>query len=381
MDAKVIAMKAIRYVLCLVVLGLAAGCGQISDPDGIRVAKMDGEYITRGDLKQVIYNMDDVERPKIIIRGDYLRVLNKYIDGKITIALGDQLEKEKKISVPREVAREEFFKQCGDDEEQYRNIWTMEPPASGEITPLMKLYDLTPQRMKAMKDIVEQKTDHIVQRMLGERAVEYLAAQDFQAGTITLDQEALEREYRIRKDTLKKFEWMRFQAIRYTAAQSDALQQAARISERLNAGESFETLVTEVQTLQSSAVALPGATATIIESEIENNPGLAKFRGFWSQASGAKPGSIIGPIYLPEYQQMSQDSQGRAKVVNMPDAWLVLKVIEIRPEAEMTIDEAKGTLAPPILVEEEMKRLREQHGVEIYEDQLPDPGQGAMGRG
>jgi hypothetical protein len=323
-----------------------------------------------------------VERPKIHIRGDFLRVLNKHIDEKITIALGQQLEKEGKINVPREVAREEFFKQCGDDEEQYRSIWNMEPPASGEVTPLMKLYDLTPTRMRAMKDIVEQKTDRIVQRMLGERAVEYLAAQDYQAGLITLDPEALAREYRIAKDTLKKFEWMSFQAIRYTAAQPDALQQAARLGERLTAGESFDALVTEIQTLQSSAVALPAAKADIIESVIENNPGLAKFRGFWSQASGAKPGDIIGPIYLPQYQQMSQDAQGRTKVVTMPDAWLVLKVLEIRPEAEMTMEEAKTTLAPPIIVEEEMKRLREQHGVEIYEDQLPDPGQGAgMGGG
>lgn len=358
--------------LVILALALAAGCGQISDPNNIRIAKIGNEYITRGDLFQIINDMDDADRPKHRTRGDLLRTLNRYIDQKITVPLGQQFAKEGKINVPREAAREQFFRDSGDDEEQYRTIWSMEPPASGEITPLMKVYNLTPQTMKAMKSVIEQKTDRIVERMQADQAVEMLAAMDFKAGEIQLSPEDLDREYRIRKDTLKKFEWMRFLAIRYPAADADALTQAARIRERLNAGETFDALITEIQGLKATAIARPGATATVIESEIENNPDLAKFRGFWTVASGAQPGDVIGPVYLPQYQQMTQDPQGRASVVNMPDAWLVLKVEEIRPESEMSLEEAKMALAPPILVDQEMKRLREKNGVEIYEDKLPD---------
>lgn len=368
-------MKTTLKSLVFLVLILAPGCGQMSDPNNIRIAKIGNQHITRGELFQLINDMDDADRPKHRTRGDLLRTLNRYIDQKVTVPLGQQLAKEGKISVPREAAREQFFRDSGDDQEQYRSIWNMEPPADGEVTPLMKVYNLTPSGMKAMKMVIEQKTDRILERMLADTAVQFLAAQDFKAGTITLDDKDLEREYRIRKDTLKKFEWMRFLAIRYPAASEDALAQAAGLRKRMDAGESFEALVVEVQGLQTTAIARPGASATVIESEIENNPDLTKFRGFWSTASGAKPGDIIGPVYLPQYQQMTQDAQGRASVVNMPDAWLVMKIEETRPESEMTMEEAKLQLAPPILIAQEMKLLREKSGVEVYADKLPDLAQ------
>lgn len=41
----------------------------------------------------------------------------------------------------------------------------------------------------------------------------------------------------------------------------------------------------------------------------------------------------------------------------------------------MTLDEARLLIAPTILIAQEMRQLREQHGVEIYEDNLPNPAQ------
>ncbi len=362
------------WVLLAGMIGmLGAGCGQIADPDNIKIAKVDDTYITRGDLFRLLNDMDDADRPKINNRADLLRVLNQHIDAKIKVPLGQQLAQEGKIQLSRDAAREQYFKECGDDQEQMRAIWGMEPPAGGEITPLMKVYNLTPQGIISMKNIIEQKTDKIMERLLGDKAVEFVALTDLQSGKLSLDAEELEREYKLRKSTLKKYEWLRFQAVRYPAGPDDALAQAAKIRERINAGETFESIVAEVQALESTSIARPGAKATIIESEIENNPGLQKFRGFWSVASGAEPGTVIGPVYLPQYQQMSQDAQGRPQVMNMPEAWMVLKVLDHRPESEMTLDEAKMMIAPGLVVAQTMKNLREQHGVEIYEDKLPDP--------
>jgi PHD/YefM family antitoxin component YafN of YafNO toxin-antitoxin module len=342
------------------------GCGQIADKDRIRIAKLDNEYITRGELARLIYDMPDTERPNIRNRGDLLRVLNEYIDNKIKIPLGQQLAEEGKITVPREMAREQYFSQCGDDEETMRAVWNMQVPASGEMTPLMEVYKLTPESMKAMKALVEQETDKVVQKLQGEQAVAYLAVQDFKAGKLKLDPEAVKREYNVRKSELKRLEWMSFVAIRFPASMEGAAQAAAKVRERLESGEDFDAIVKEFQQKN------PGF---IIQSEIENNPSLQRFKGFWVAASGAEPGTVVGPIYLPSYQQMAQDAKGQSKTVQMPDAYLILKVLDHKPEAQLSLEEAQPMLAPPILVAGEMKLLREQHGVEIYEDKLPDPGQ------
>jgi hypothetical protein len=59
----------------------------------------------------------------------------------------------------------------------------------------------------------------------------------------------------------------------------------------------------------------------------------------------------------------------------MPSAYIIFKVLEQRPESTLTLEEATPMLAPPILVARKMAQLREEHGVEIYEDKLPDPMQ------
>jgi hypothetical protein len=354
------------------------GCGRIADPDRIRVARMDGEYITRGDLFKLLREMPDKERPKIRNKGDFLRVLNQYIDTRIKLPLGQQLASENRILVSREEAREMYFVQSGDDEEQLRTMWAMELPKPGESTELMRIYNLTPGSLRAMKEIIEQGTDAMIRKMLGDQAVAYLAVEDFKNGKLTLSDEDLMREYRLQKDTFKRFEWMSFLALRFPAALPGAIEEAAKARARIDAGASFESLAEEYIALSQSALLRPGEILpTVMQSEIENNPALARFRGFWLEASGAKTGDILGPVYLPEYQQIMQDAQGQTTQMTMPDAYLVLKVLEIHPETELTFEEAKPLLAPTLLIAAKMRQLREEHGVEIYEDKLPSPTGGA----
>ena len=354
----------IALALVAAVLLPPAGCGRIAEPDNIRVAKIGDEYITRGDLFELLRDMEDAQRPKIRHKGDLLRVLNEYIDNRLKIPVGQQLAAEGKIKVPRETAREQFFQERGDQQDMWRSIWSMEVPPPGQSTPLMEVYDLTPASISSMKSIVEDGTDAIERKLLGDQALLFLAAQAVQAGEITLDDEALEQEYRLRKDELKRLEWLKFRALRFPTAVGDALERAAGARSRIDAGESFDTVLDEYAAHDPQWV---------IESEIENNPTLTRFRGFWVAASGAEAGDILGPVYLPSYQQVAQDTQGRMVSVPMPDAYLVLKVLEHHPESALTIDEARPMLAAPLLVAQGMKRLRAQHGVEIYEDKLPDP--------
>lgn len=361
-------------LLLVLGVGLACGCGQIADKDNIRIAKFRDSYLTRGDLYKLIHEMQDTDRPKIRNKGDFLRVLNQYIDAKIKIPLGRQLAEEGKISVPRVRAREMFFQECGDDAEQFRAIWDMEVPPEGQVTPLMQTYNLTPSRLKTIKTVIESGTDDMEKKLLGDEAVAYLALLDFKDGKLVVEREELEREYRLRKDSLRKLEWMSFMAISFPAGVEGALEEAAAVRKRINTPEDFDAVIREYAGQGSSLVVRPiVAAARVIESEIENNPNLARFKGFWSAASGAKVGDIIGPVYLPEYQQIAQDAQGRSRTVQRPDAYLVLRVLGYRPETTMTIEECQAQLAPPILVARKMRQLREENGVEIYDDKLPDP--------
>jgi len=367
----VVGAAAIACVAAFLVLG---GPGRMIDKDRIRIAKIGDKYITRGDLLRLVREMSDTERPKINSRGDYLRLLNQHIDETIKLPLGQKLKEEGKIDVPRDLAREEYFKQSGDEGDQLRSMWSMEIPKSGEITPLMKEYDLTPEKLQFQKDNIDEETDKMLAKMLGEQAVQYLAVQDMKEGRIKVTDEEIEREYRFAGDSLHTFEEITFRAVRFPAAMPEAAAQASHVRALINGGQSFDGVVDAYL-----AKGQQDKFGYVIESSIQNNPNLQRFRGFWNVAAGANEGEVLGPVYLPEYQQMAVGQDGKTKSVVMPDAYLVLKVLQHKPEHTLTIEEAKPALAAPLIVGKEMELLRKENGVEVYQNQLPEPSQ--MGAG
>ena len=353
-------------ILMLAAVLLACGCGQITDKDRIHVAKMGERYITRGDLFKIIREMPDTERPVIRTRNDLLRILNAHIDGRIKLSLGRKLAGEGKVAVDREQAREQFFLESGDEEEQLRAMWRMEVPQAGVVTPMMKLYGLTPELLQFNKDNIEESTDRMIEKLQGEQAVEYLAGEALKEGRLSLDEEEMKREYGFMKEQMVTMEELVFSGIRFLAEDKDALEQAAAARDRISAGETFESLAAEYK---QKGVA--DGREYVFESGIMNNPKLEKFRGFWTEASGAEPGDILGPVYLPSYRQVAQDGTGR----EMPAAYIVLKVLEHKPVGNLEYDLAKSLVARPLLISKMIHLLREENGVEIYEDKLPDPSQ------
>ncbi len=340
------------------------GCGMIADKDRIVVARYDDIQIRRGDLMQHLRNMDDAKRPRIRRRDDLKRVLEQYIDNAIKRKLGEQMEKEGVIKIPREVAREQFFATSGEDEQMYRTIWALQMPEDGAPTELMTVYNLTPDHVRRAKEIIELKTDDVLAEMRGDQAVAYLAAKEYREGTLKADEKDLRREYELSKDSLIKFEWMSFLALRFPASTDAGREEASRVRDRLDAGEDFDTLFEEYRKRNPSFVA---------DSMIENNPKLARFRNFWFTAAGAQPGDILGPVYLPEFQQQSVDAQGKPVMRTVPESYMVLRVTEHENQRTLTLEEARPRLLPPLLYNAEMEKLRAEHGVEIYEDKLPNP--------
>lgn len=351
---------------------LSSGCNRIADKDRIEIAKYDDRVITRGDLATMLREMDDSDRPKIRTKTDLRRVLNQYMDRQIKVPLGIQLASEGKIAVNRDQAREAYFKERGDDESMYRQMWAMDVDNTSEATPLMKEYNMTPQRIRSFKSLIEDGTDDMVKRMQGDQAVSYLAVEAYKQGGMKVDEDALQTEYDLRKDEFHQLERIHFLGIRVPASTPNALTVAGRVREEIDRGANFELLTADLRARSADAV---------IESDIENNPTLDRFKGFWESASGAKAGDILGPVYLPEFQSYARDAQGQVKATVMPEAWVILKVLERFPEHEVSFEEAKPLLIPEILEGQMVGKLRQDHGVQIFEDRLPDPSMSGGGTG
>ena len=342
----------ISMVLLVVI---TSGCGMIADKDRIRIAKVNENYITRGDLYRVLREMPDDERPAIRNKGDLLRVLNTYVDEQVKAPLVPVIEQQLgpgKELVPRQAAAQRFFAEHPD--QNYEVMYQIQDPAA---------VDMTQAQLDLSKQETELRIDRVHDKMKADAAVMYTALNAYKNKELLIEDREFDQEYGFRKDSLKTLEWMKFRAIRFPADEANSERAAADLRRRLDAGETFEAVFNEMAAKK---------TGSVIESEIENNPGLERFRGFWMSASGAEKGTVLGPVFLPEYQVMVE-VQGRVGSRNMPDAYLVLEVLDHKAERTLTLEEAKPRLAPTILVSKMMQRLREQNGVEIYEDKLPDP--------
>lgn len=351
------------YVLIAAVGWFCAGCGYIADKDRIVVAELDGRRITRGELYQLIREMPDNERPEIRNKGDLLRVLNSYIDEQIKIPLGKELDQkldDAQRQALRAQAREEVF--VRNEDYNFRAIYAMEIPGDGQATPAMQDMGITTRGMQNMKDLIENNTDILYEKMLGNVAVEARALQAVRDGQLSIPEEELKVDYELRKSEFLSFEWIKFRGIRFLA-NAEGIAESAQVRERIEKGESFDSLFTEYAAKD---------VRNVVESEIENNPALEKFRGFWENASGAEAGEVVGPVYLPSYTQSIQETSGKITNVQMPDAYLVLQVIEHRPPRQLSLDEARPMLMMPLAIAQMMEKLRQEHGVVVYEDKLPD---------
>ena len=351
-------------ILIAVILAGGSGCGWIADTDRIVIAKIGDKTITRGTLERYIYDKKDDERPIIRTRRDYLRVLNQYIDKEIKIPLGIELAAKGEIKVDRDAVREEFFKAAGDKEETYRHMWAIPVPKPGEESQLMQIYNLTAQEIQAVKDMIEQETDVMLEKLQGDQAVSYLAQKAFLAKELVLDEEDLKMEYEVNKENFKSFESLTILGIQFPTAQPGSSAEASKVRERLNAGESFDDILNEY---------LAKDIRYGIESVIENNPSLERFKGFWQEASGAATGDVLGPTYMPDYGRVSKDASGQPVQETVPECWIVFKVLEAKPAAILPFEEVRGYVSGPVAFTEMLNKLRDEKGVEIFEDKIPEP--------
>ncbi len=324
---------------------VAAGCGAIADPQLIKVAKIDGAFITRGDLAQFLRELPNEERPTIATHGDLVRALRMMIDQRIKPSLGITLKSEGKIDVPRELAERRFYSLHPE------MAVTIGNPAD---------FNMTEQQVKEMEAAKEAAIDETYQKMLGDAAIGYLLNEGVKNGTLTANDQELAEIYELRKDELRTREAIVFRALCFPLNLPEARSFAAEVRRRLDAGESLEGVAPDY---------LARRVAVLREFEMENNPSLTAYAPFWREASGAQPGSLLGPAVIPASRNIAAD---RGASVNMPDLVVAGVVLENRPPRQKTIEEARSELLPDLLLPRVMDQLYAEHGVEFYEDKLPD---------
>lgn len=336
--------------LGLLTLFAAGGCGRLTDPDHIVVAKVGDRLVRRADLNEVLRNMMPEERPLIRTRGDLLRVLENHVDRLVKHKLAEDLQGQGKIRMPRELAAQQFDARFP----SYR--------ASLENADQMGLSNADKAFLEQERDL---RIDRLQKDLLGEAAIYYRIREALEAGNLTITEQEFEEEFSYRKEELRHYEELVFEGICVPASQQGASTLATEVYNRMKAGEDVSALAAECET---------AGTGFPLNSGLPNDPGMAhKFGPFWEQASGAPPGAVIGPVFISGWEAARPAPDGQIESQRIPDAFLVCKVIQAVPERPKTLEEAKPELSVGIFYAKMIRKLREENGVEVYEDNLPDP--------
>lgn len=337
-------------VLGLAGLCLAAtGCGAITDKDRIVVAEVNGEAITRGDVRDYIRTLP--QPPNIQTRGDMIQLVNTIVDQRIKQAVLQSVGPENVPEVPREAAVAQFDAQ----NPELRGIMSISNPQQ---------YGMTDAELQQAREQRELGIDDTLKDLQGELAVQLRIRDAVQDGSLVIPEDEIQKIYEARKAELAVPEQMFFRGAAFPTEQEDAREQATAMHRRALDGENFDALIRE---FTGKDVAFP------METGIQNTEGSGGVELFWQHASGAKVGQILGPIFMPAFQMMMPGPNGQPQPQDVPASYLVIKVLEYQEAHTMSLDSARPQLAMPLLHARMMDRLREEYNVAIFEDNVEDP--------
>lgn len=356
MEAQVIARVRRFGVVAIGVLCAAApwlvGCGMMVDKDRIEVARIGDRVITRGDLKRHLWAMTPEERPTIHNRGDLLRVLESYIDNQLQQSLARNMLDEGQLRIDRdEIARRYDL----EHPEMAMSIDAMVEGGIARADAEMQYETIQQQR--------EQGIERMYQQALARAAVVEAITREASAGSLTIDESEYEREFRYQADTLFNPEMVRARGLLFPAELPNSGPKSAEARRELIVEQNWDAVAAKY-TQERSAI--------VFQSQLEMDP-QPKFRDFWEQASGAQPGTVIGPIIIQGWEVVTRGADGNPVTRRLPTGYFVGQIAEQRPATPMTLEQAKEVIAPGIYYVKLMKRLREEHGVRVLEDNLWDP--------
>ena len=343
-------IQSVRGVALAALIAVSlTSCFGIIDKGRRKIAVINGKPVTRDDFDKVLRDMPAQTRPLIRTKGDMLSALQAYLDKRVRYKNAEDLVAAKKIFVPRELAeavlrvREpEIFVKIANPED----------------------YKMTQEDLKYMEEDREIRIDEMLKELEAEQGVQYRIDEAIKEATITITEQEYADEYAVRRGELNHPERVAFTGILVPGATSEVRTAATELARKLHGGAAPRDLV------QAS----PDLHAAIIEAELENDPAKRKFASFWEQASGAKAGDVIGPVYIEGWTEAAQDAQGKVTQRPYPDGMLVCLVTGRTDQTPKTLEEAKPDLQRNLYYGKVMEELRKANGVQIFEDQLADPG-------
>jgi hypothetical protein len=333
----------------LVLVALVPSCFFIVDKDRIRIANVNGKPVTRGDFDKVLRDMPPKKRPLIRTKGDVLTALQNYLDSLVRRKNAEDLLAQKKFFVPRELAE--------------AVLRMREPELFVEIQNPND-YKLKEQDLAYMKQEREIRIDEMLRDLEDEQGVLFRIEQAVQQATIEISEDEYASEFEIRHGELNHPERVAFTGVLIPGTTPEARATATQVSHKLQGGSAPQDLAKE----------FAGANAQIIEAELPNDRSNPKFAPFWEQASGAQIGKVVGPIFIQNWTEATQDAQGKVTQRPYPNGMLTCVVTGRTEQTPKTLEESKPDLQRNILYAKVMDQLRKENGVQIFEDKLPDPG-------
>ena len=326
---------------------LLAGCGMITEKSRIKIAKVGGQYFTRGDLEDAIRNMPIEDKPAIRTKGDLRVVLSDIIDDHIKQGQADALKEQGKINVPREQAELQYILRYPEKYQEFMQLKNM----------------LAEDDVKHYEEERELAIDREQEKLYRNQALIFLINDAVQNGTLTVTDEQYEKQYELRKSNMLTREQIAIQGVYLPLeAHEEVYAEAAKVRDQIENGADPKAI----------AEAYGEDKAGYLEVALTNEGMDPKFLMFWEQASQREVGDVFS-AFIPGWQR-NITFAGETKTEPIPDSQLICRVAQYVPARQMTLEEAKPELRSSILFSQMMERLRDQAGVEIYDDKLPDPG-------
>jgi hypothetical protein len=343
-----------KYGLLLAIAFALPKCGILVDEDRVVVATIGDRNITTGELRHAIATIPPEERPSIQTRGDVRMALQEFIDREIKTMLADGLVQEAKIDMPVEEAAQYFFATNPD----VPDIRSVTDPAILGMT--------TDYELDAIKEQLSQSIERTRRKLLNERAMDYYVQAAAASGSLTITNEQWTREFERNRDKLFNPARAKVRVIFVPATSPTAQSDAAQVRTRLGAGESYDTLATELMAARKGA-----AMATTLTDQGRTG----RFAEFWQYVMQAQAGAVIGPLFIPGMAAQGPNTQA------MPPSFMVCILDQLFPPKEQSFEEAKQFLAPSVLYVEARKKLRQEYAAIIVDKNLPDPSIAAAGMG
>ena len=349
-----------QVVCAVAIVSVAAGCGLIADKGRAKVAKIGDHIVTRAEFERYIRNIPPDQKPNIRNRGVLQKVLESYLDSEVKRMLKEDLLADGKLESEEEVKRNRARAEA---------IWAARNPDQANFDPQdPEKLGLSQADVDGMKQVREQGIEEVYQELLAASALSYAIQEAVEAKTLTIEESEYAEEYEFRKAELFNPERVTVRGLLFPVAPpqvavKDAGPKAADVRKRVVGGEAWDTVAKEY---------VDAKTAIPFQSSLERN-NQPKFANFWELASGASAGKVIGPTIIEGWEVTVRNAQGQIGHQPLPPGYFVCEVVEQRPQTQMTLEEAKQVLAPELYFVKMMKRLREERGVKVYEENLWDP--------